>query len=58
VAADLETAPQPGDGAWTEHVTPPAMFQGPAHAAVTNDAGHNVIVTANWNAGLWRYVEP
>ena len=29
-----------------------------AQAAVSNDGTHNVIVTGNWGAGLWRYVEP
>jgi hypothetical protein len=31
---------------------------GAVQAAVTSDGTHHVIVTANWNAGLWRYVEP
>jgi hypothetical protein len=58
VEADLEVAAQPGTGTWTERATPAAMLQGPAQAAVTNDGIHHVIVTANWNSGLWRYVEP
>jgi hypothetical protein len=31
---------------------------GAVEAAVTNDGTYNIILTANWNAGLWRYVEP
>jgi hypothetical protein len=27
-------------------------------AAVTNDGSYNIVVTANYNGGLWRYVEP
>ena len=38
--------------------TPAEMRQGAAQAAVTSDGTHGVIVTANWGAGLWRYVEP
>jgi len=34
------------------------MSQGPAQAAVTSDGIHRIVVTANWNAGIWRYVEP
>jgi hypothetical protein len=34
------------------------MSQGPATIAVTFDGTHSVIVTANYNAGLWLYVEP
>jgi hypothetical protein len=34
------------------------MKIGAAQAAVTNDGAHDIIVTANWSAGLYRYVEP
>jgi len=44
--------------AWTAGTTPAAMAQGPTWAAVTHDGTYNVIVTANYGAGLWRYVEP
>jgi hypothetical protein len=33
------------------------MLIGPAQAAVVFDGSRYVIVTANWQAGLWRYVE-
>ncbi len=54
----LELAAQPGTGAWSMPGTPAAMTIGPARAAVIRDGNHTVIVTANWGAGLWRYVEP
>jgi hypothetical protein len=54
----FELAPQPGTGTWTKPGTPSDMTQGAAQTVVTNDGAHNVIVTANWGAGLWRYVEP
>ncbi len=54
----LEMAPQPGTGTWTAPGTPMDMTQGPAQAAVTSDKTHEIIVTASWNAGLWRYLEP
>ena len=30
---------------------------GAAQAAVVFDGSHYIVVTANWRAGLWRYVE-
>lgn len=54
----LETAPQPGTGTWTTPGTPKDMTIGAAQAAVTNDGKHDIVVTANWGAGVWRYVEP
>jgi hypothetical protein len=53
----FELAPAPGTS-WTSPGTPVEMTQGAAQAAVTNDGTHNVIVTANWGAGVWRYIEP
>jgi hypothetical protein len=58
VDPSLEVADQPGTGAWTKPGTPTAMTQGPAEAVVTNDGTNNIIVAANYNAGLWRYIEP
>jgi photosystem II stability/assembly factor-like uncharacterized protein len=54
----LELAPQPGTGMWTSPGTPAAMTIGAAQAAVVHDGTHAIVVTANWGAGLWRYVEP
>jgi hypothetical protein len=34
------------------------MTQGPGQVAVTNDGTNSIVVVANYNAGLWRYVEP
>jgi hypothetical protein len=53
----FQVAPAPGTS-WTSPGTPAAMKQGAAQAAVTSDGTNNVIVTANWGAGIWRYVEP
>jgi photosystem II stability/assembly factor-like uncharacterized protein len=41
---------------WTP-TAPKGMTNGAKRAAVTNDGKHNVIVTGNWLAGIWRYVE-
>jgi hypothetical protein len=54
----LEVGAQPGTGTWTMPATPGAMTQGPAEAAVTFDGTHSIVIVANYNAGLWRYVEP
>jgi len=37
--------------------TPPAMAIGPAQAATVFDGTNYIILTANWRAGLWRFVE-
>ncbi len=44
-------------GAWNP-TNPAGLSNGAKRAAVTNDGTHNIIVSGNWNAGLWRYVEP
>jgi photosystem II stability/assembly factor-like uncharacterized protein len=54
----LETAAQPGTGMWKSPGTPKEMMVGAAQAAVANDGTHDVVVTANWGAGVWRYVDP
>ena len=54
----------PGTGTWRAMATPwsgtspSGAIAGTVQAAVTNDGTHNIIVTANWNGGLWRYIEP
>jgi photosystem II stability/assembly factor-like uncharacterized protein len=58
VAPDFEIGAQPGTGTWTSVATPTAMTQGATQAAVTYDGAHYVFVTANFSAGVWRYVEP
>ncbi|HEX4354336.1 MAG TPA: hypothetical protein VHZ95_15510, partial [Polyangiales bacterium] len=55
---NYEIAAQPGSGTWTMPGTPSAMKIGAAQAAVSHDGEHAIIVTANWSAGVWRYVEP
>jgi photosystem II stability/assembly factor-like uncharacterized protein len=46
------------DTAWTAMAAPAGMSNGWKRAAVSFDGRHDVIVTGNWNTGLWRYVEP
>ncbi len=52
-----QSAPVPGISGWTAMTTPSNMTSGAAQAAVVYDGSRYVIVTANWLAGLWRYVE-
>jgi uncharacterized protein YjdB len=54
----LELATQPGTGTWTSASTPSGMSQGPASIATTFDGSNNILVGANYNAGLWFYAEP
>jgi hypothetical protein len=58
VNPNVQTSAQPGTGTWTGASTPSLMTQGPAQIAVTNDGTHAILVTANFNAGLWFYSEP
>jgi photosystem II stability/assembly factor-like uncharacterized protein len=54
----FEQAEQPGTGEWKMPATPKDMKIGAAQVAVTNDGKHAILVSANWSAGLWRYIEP
>jgi hypothetical protein len=38
-------------------IAPTGMTNGAKRAGVTFDGQHYVIVTGNWSAGIWRYVE-
>jgi hypothetical protein len=58
VNPNLELSAQPGTATWTQPGTPAGMTQGPAQAVVVDVGASSVIVLANYNAGLWRYVEP
>jgi hypothetical protein len=44
--------------AWTPMAHPPGMSNGSKRATVTFDGTHYIIVSGNWNAGIWRYIEP
>jgi arylsulfatase A-like enzyme len=51
-----QRAAQPGIDAWSSwSITPD---QGPKRVAVTHDGANYIVVSGNWKAGLWRYVEP
>lgn len=54
----LETAVPPGTGSWSSPTTPGGMYQGPAQGAVENNGAKSIVLFANYNAGLWLYVEP
>ncbi len=58
VSPNFELGSQPGTGTWAQPGTPSAMAQGAGEVAVTNDGSHNILISANWGSGLWRYVEP
>src|SRR5436190_1156847 len=57
----VDTAFEVGDttaGAkWTMPGTPKVMTLGPGQAALTNNGTYNIVIMANYNAGLWRYFE-
>jgi hypothetical protein len=53
----LQSAPNPGISGWARMPTPPEMAIGPAQVATVFDGTNYIILTANWTAGLWRFVE-
>jgi hypothetical protein len=42
---------------WSAMTPVPAMSNGSKRAAVTYDGVNYIIVSGNWLAGIWRYVE-
>ncbi len=60
VGTDVAPTLQIADSAgvtWANATTPSAMYQGPAQASVTFDGTYSIILIANFNGGVWRYVE-
>ena len=53
----LQSAPQPGISGWARMSTPPEMAIGPAQRATVFDGANHIVLTANWRAGIWRFVE-
>jgi hypothetical protein len=54
----LMRAPRDDGTPWASVATPSGMMNGAARAAVSRDArGRDVVVSGNFLAGIWRYVE-
>ena len=58
VEPNLHIAPRNPGTAWTRQTAPAGMTNGAKGAAVTTDGTHHIVLTGNWNAGIWRYIEP
>jgi len=58
VPPSFQHAPQPGTENWSEAPTPAPMQMGPSAVATVFDGTNHIFVSANWNYGLWRYIEP
>jgi hypothetical protein len=56
--AYLLTAPRDTGNTWTSMTSPNEMNNGGKSMAASSDGEHYVLVSGNWNAGVWRYVEP
>jgi hypothetical protein len=56
-APRLSVAAATGSG-WVSVNAPTGMWNGAKRAATSFDGTHYVIVSGNWGAGLWRYIEP
>jgi photosystem II stability/assembly factor-like uncharacterized protein len=54
----LGSAPRGNDAMWSAIATPAGMVDGAKRIAVAPGAGHDVLVSGSWHAGIWRYVEP
>ena len=53
----IQSAPAPGVSGWERVPRPAGMAIGPAQTVTVFDGKNYVIISANWKAGLWRYVE-
>lgn len=53
----LEHAAQPAISSWTTLPTPMGMINGPAQTATVFNGTNYIIISANWDGGIWRYVE-
>ena len=47
-----------GGVSWVADTNPPAMNNGWIYAAAALQGAHWVVVGGDWNAGIWRLVEP
>ena len=54
---DMQVHTIHGLAGWEPIPTPAAMTIGPAQTVTVFDGTRYIIVTANWRAGRWRYVE-
>jgi hypothetical protein len=61
----IRSAPIGGEASWTELPVPTGLsWVGgigsavPGYAVAVSDGTHTVLVTSNYSAGVWRYVEP
>ncbi|MBC7844375.1 MAG: Ig-like domain-containing protein [Gemmatimonadaceae bacterium] len=54
----FQTALFPGTGTWTTPTTPAAMRMGGAQVAIGTDGTRFYMVSANYGAGLWLYIDP
>ena len=43
---------------WQSMDNPAGMIEGAKRAGVTHDGTHQIVLSGNWKAGIWRYVEP
>jgi hypothetical protein len=55
---NIKRAPRATGMPWANIPRPNGMSNGAKRAAVTYDGSRYIIVSGNWNAGLWRYIEP
>lgn len=55
-APNPQYAPASGSP-WNATTVPSSMTNGPKRAAITHDGATYIIVSGNWLAGIWRYVE-
>jgi hypothetical protein len=53
----LQKGVRPAGTSWSGLATPAGMSNGPKRMASAFDGTHWVIISGNWNAGIWRYIE-
>jgi RNA polymerase sigma factor (sigma-70 family) len=56
--ANLHMAPRTSELEWTLSDAPRGMTNGAKSCALTSDGTNSILVSGNWNAGIWRLIEP
>jgi hypothetical protein len=56
--ANLRHASRSNETVWTSDSIPTEMTNGPVYMKVLFDGTHYILVSTNWMAGIWRYIEP
>lgn len=57
ISPHIQSAARPSGSSWSGDNNPTGMTNGWMQGAAMTDGTRWCLVTANWNAGIWRYIE-